>query len=165
MVCLAKEKGGLGIGNAEKRNKALLMKWLWRFPKESYSLWYRVIKSKFGLHSNQWDSRVMGRGTFRSPWKVISSLYKEFSQLVSFKVGNGNTVRFWKDKWLGENSLKELFPSLFRLSDLKSQPISAFLEVPRIQVEGTTSWNFHFPSTCSTGKSNNCKSYFTVWKG
>ena len=26
MVCLAKDKGGLGIGNLEKRNKALLMK-------------------------------------------------------------------------------------------------------------------------------------------
>ena len=30
-VCLAKDKGGLGIGNLEERNKALLMKWLWRF--------------------------------------------------------------------------------------------------------------------------------------
>ena len=34
VVCLAKDKGGLGIGNLEKKNKALLMKWLWRFPKE-----------------------------------------------------------------------------------------------------------------------------------
>ena len=35
-VCLAKDKGGLGIGNLEERNKALLMKWLWRFPMERH---------------------------------------------------------------------------------------------------------------------------------
>ena len=46
---------------------------------------------------------------------------------------------------MGDETLKELFPSLFRLSDLKSKPISAFLDGPRIQVQGTTSWNFHFP--------------------
>ena len=87
---------------------------------------------------------MVERGTFKSPWKAISSLYREFLPLVSFKVGNGNTVRFWEDNWLGTNTLKELFPSLFRLSTLKSQPISAFLDAPRMQIEGFTSWNFHF---------------------
>ena len=28
VVCLAKDRGGLGIGNLGKRNKSLLMKWL-----------------------------------------------------------------------------------------------------------------------------------------
>ena len=51
-ACHAEDKGGLGIGNLEKRNKALVMKWLWRLPKEGQSLWYKVIKSKFGLHPN-----------------------------------------------------------------------------------------------------------------
>ena len=46
-VCLAKDKGGLRIGNLEKRYKALLMKWFWSFPNECNSLWYKVIKSKF----------------------------------------------------------------------------------------------------------------------
>ena len=46
---------------------------------------------------------------------------------------------------MGENTLKKLYPSLFRLSNFKSQPISTFLDGPRLQVEGTTSWNFHFP--------------------
>ena len=104
-----------------------------------------VIKSIFGLQPNRWDSKIVERGTFRSPWKAISSLYREFLPLVSFRVGNGNNVRFWEDKWLGDNSLQELFPSLFRLSVLKAQPISAFLDGPSTQVAGTTNWNFHFP--------------------
>ena len=31
-VCLPKVHGGLGMGDLVKRNKSLLLKWLWRFP-------------------------------------------------------------------------------------------------------------------------------------
>ena len=143
-VCHAKEKGGLGIGNLEKRNKAFLIKWLWRFPKEEQSLWHKVIKSKFGIHPNHWDSKVAERETFISPWKAISSLYGKFHQMVSFKIGNGNKMMFWEDRWADENTLKGLFPSLFRLSTFSSRLISDFVDRTRLQEEGYTSWNFHF---------------------
>ena len=143
-VCQAKENGGLGIGNLEMRNNALLLKWLWRFPKESHLLWYKVIRSKFGISPNQWDSKVVLRGTFKSPWKAISSLYGDFHQMVSFKIGKGNKVRFWEDIWEGEATLKSLFPSLFRLSTRTSRPIADFVDQTRLQEEGVTSWNLHF---------------------
>ena len=93
-VSTPKKKGGLGIGNLRNKNKALLFKWLWRFPNEQEALLAKVIKSKFGLHSNQWDSGLARRSTFRSPWKFISSLYEEFGQLVRFKVGNEKRIKF-----------------------------------------------------------------------
>ena len=65
--------------------------------------------------------------------------------MVSFKIGNGNKVHFWEDKWLGDYTLEETFPSLFRLSSFKSRPISDFVDAPRLLLKGTTSWNFHFP--------------------
>ena len=34
LVARAKIKGGLGIGRLKEKNKALLIKWLWRFPLE-----------------------------------------------------------------------------------------------------------------------------------
>ena len=83
------------------------------------------------------------RGTFRSPWKA-SSLYVEFHQLVSFKVGNGNKVRFWEDIWVSENSLEAMVPSLFKLSTLKSRPILEFSNQSSLSLGGYTSWNFHF---------------------
>ena len=37
-VCKPRVKGGLGIGNIPLRNRALLGKWLWRYPRESTTL-------------------------------------------------------------------------------------------------------------------------------
>ena len=41
------------------------------------------------------------------------------SNNISFLVGNGGMVKFWKDKWCGDNSLSVSFPSLFALADSK----------------------------------------------
>lgn len=49
VVSRPKVKGGLGIGNLLVKNKALLGKWLRRFPLERESLWHAVIRSKHGL--------------------------------------------------------------------------------------------------------------------
>ncbi|PON38240.1 hypothetical protein PanWU01x14_313960 [Parasponia andersonii] len=55
VLCRSKMQGGPGIGKVSARNRALLMKWLWKFPIEMNYLWHNVIKSKYGLSSNQRD--------------------------------------------------------------------------------------------------------------
>ncbi|KAL5549263.1 hypothetical protein UlMin_004494 [Ulmus minor] len=59
LVCSPKESGGLGIGNLLIRNKALLGKWLWRFPLEQHTLWAAVIRSKYGLNREGWDTNLV----------------------------------------------------------------------------------------------------------
>ena len=49
MVVRPKLKGGLGIGRLKERNKALLFKWLWRFPLEQETLWTRLSKTSSGF--------------------------------------------------------------------------------------------------------------------
>ena len=39
---------------------------------------------------------------------------------LSFAVGDGTSIFFWHDKWVGNGCLKDLFPSLFVIS---SQPL------------------------------------------
>ena len=58
-------------------------------------------------------------------------------------------MRFWEDRWAGENTLKSLFPSLFRIFTFTSRPISDFVEQMRLLSEGFTSWNFHFSRNLS----------------
>lgn len=63
IISKPKEDGGLGIGNLTIRNKALLGKWWWRFPKEKELLWGRVIAIKYGMQENGWDPGLALRTT------------------------------------------------------------------------------------------------------
>ncbi|PON76438.1 LOW QUALITY PROTEIN: hypothetical protein PanWU01x14_034920 [Parasponia andersonii] len=135
-------QGRLGIGKVSARNKTLLLKWLWRFPKEVNSLGYKVIKNKYGLNSNQWDAAVADRMTFRSPWKAICSLYGEFFQHVKFKVGSGSGLDFGRIFGWGVTPWQ--FPSLYRLPSFKGRYISDFVEGSDPSSGDSTSWNFHF---------------------
>ena len=52
-------------------------------------------------------------------WKAIGNGWMEFSKRVAFKVGDGRRVRFWKDRWCGDEALSISFPSLYALSTSK----------------------------------------------
>ncbi|KAM7481515.1 hypothetical protein LguiB_006098 [Lonicera macranthoides] len=116
IVSKSKEMGGLGIGNLVKRNEALLGKWLWRFSLETESLWHKIIKSKYGLSDNSWDSTKIRRGTYRNPWKAIVQGFENFRKNIRYKVGNGSKVSFWSDLWLGNETMQARFPALFRVT-------------------------------------------------
>ena len=45
---------------------------------------------------------------------------------ISFKVGNESRVKFWKDRWCGEQPLCEIFLSLFTLSSSKEAWVAYF---------------------------------------
>ncbi|GJZ99520.1 hypothetical protein Tco_0672071 [Tanacetum coccineum] len=63
-VLASKKKGGLGVSSFHALNRALLLKWVWRFLSQDGSLWYRVIQALYGPslelhlfnHSSIWCS-------------------------------------------------------------------------------------------------------------
>lgn len=39
--------------------------------------------------------------------------------IVRVKLGNGERIAFWHDTWVGSVSLKELYPRLFQVAQVK----------------------------------------------
>ncbi|XP_025678637.1 uncharacterized protein [Arachis hypogaea] len=52
VVQAPKKLGGLGVGDAMIHNTTLLFKWWWRFSKEEYPLWKKVVYSCYNLSPN-----------------------------------------------------------------------------------------------------------------
>ncbi|RVW59622.1 putative ribonuclease H protein [Vitis vinifera] len=71
-----------------------------------------------------WCTRdVMGRNGV-GLWKAIRKKWGLFDGRVAFHLGNGQRVKFWKDKWCDDGPLCESFPSLFSMSMSKNAWVS-----------------------------------------
>ncbi|GJZ04462.1 RNA-directed DNA polymerase, eukaryota [Tanacetum coccineum] len=73
-VLAAKEKGGLGVSSLFALNRALLMKWFWRFYSHNDSLWSRVIKAIYGVDG---EVNKVSKYASRSCWSNKNSLLIE----------------------------------------------------------------------------------------
>jgi len=109
---LSKKTGGLGIKNLRVQNKSLLSKWLWRFVVEDQALWRRAILNKYG-QTEEWVSNVVDSTYGVSVWRSIRNLWDSLKENLVVKVGEGNKIFFWKDKWIGQECLNSVFPDLF----------------------------------------------------
>ncbi|RVX03908.1 putative ribonuclease H protein [Vitis vinifera] len=116
IICSDKRKGGLGVRSLALLNKALLCKWSWRFAVEREALWRQVISAKYGEEEGGWRSCVV-RGSFGvGLWKAIRRGWEAVGNNLAYAVGNGRRIRFWEDKWCGDDKLCSLFPSLYAIS-------------------------------------------------
>ncbi|KAG6626752.1 hypothetical protein CIPAW_15G073500 [Carya illinoinensis] len=93
-----KDKGGLGFRNLVSFNKALLAKQVWRLMQEPTSLVSQVFKHKYYNHSTILGSKIGSSPShiWRSLWSVLG-LVKAGSV---WRVGNGEAIRIWHDRWL-----------------------------------------------------------------
>ena len=57
-------------------------------------------------------------------WKAIRKKRGLLDGRLAYYVGNGQRVRFWKDKWCGDRPLCESFSSLFSMSMSKNAWVS-----------------------------------------
>lgn len=111
-VCSSKQNGGLGLRMLVVMNKTLICKWLWRFGVEEDSLWKRVIASKYGVLLDG-DPRLVRSLHGICSWKDIMGLCQGFKKGLRMEIGNGQHMRFWEDKWCGQQPLKREFPLVF----------------------------------------------------
>ncbi|RVW15066.1 putative ribonuclease H protein [Vitis vinifera] len=138
IVCLDKRSGGLGVKSLGAFNRALLGKWVWRFENERKVLWNQVIRGKYGEERGGWRSCESREAYGFGLWKAISKMGHQVNSFVGFVVGDGEKVKFWKDKWCETIPLSEAFPSLFALASNKEAWVN---EVWTTEGEWGGSWN------------------------
>ena len=131
------KKEGLGVKCLSILNKALLCKWSWRFVIERGAFWNQVIRGKDGEEQGGWCTKEVRNGHGVGWWKAIRKEWYLVSSRLSFMVGIGRRVRFWKDNWCGTLPFCVSFPSLFALAVSKD----AWVDDVWSSADGGGSWS------------------------
>ncbi|GJV60043.1 RNA-directed DNA polymerase, eukaryota, partial [Tanacetum coccineum] len=102
-VLASKKKGGLGVSSYFALNRALLLKWVWRFVSQDDSLWFRVIQA---VHGDKIDSHSVRKVSIWSSIlkevQVLKSSGFDFLSYCSKRIGDGQSTSFWKETWIGD---------------------------------------------------------------
>ena len=104
-VTLPKKAGGLGITSTQHRNQAILMNQAWRLYSNLSSLWARVLKAKYFPHATLFTSPRTSKGSHI--WTTLSLGVELILEGMRWVVGDGRTIRIWKDHWLPNGSLHD----------------------------------------------------------
>jgi hypothetical protein len=124
MICRPKDQGGLGIEVLELKNKCLLSKWLFKLLTEQ-GMWQEILHNKY-LHSKTL-AQVQVKPTDSPFWKGLMKVKSDFFSRGLFKVGDGGSVRFWEDIWLGDVPLSQQYPSLYNIVHHRDVLVSTVL--------------------------------------
>ncbi|CAA7037229.1 unnamed protein product [Microthlaspi erraticum] len=107
-VCTPKSKGGLGIRRIQEMNTALLAKLGWRLIHDETSLWARVLRSKYKVVDVRDEAWFTRKGNFSSTWRsILKGMREVVIPGISWVIGDGTSVRFWKDRWLSQTPMIE----------------------------------------------------------
>ena len=127
-VCTRKKGGELGIRSLLNLNKSLLGKWNWRLAMEDNPSWKDLISLKYGLEDGGWflvEPRVsFGVGL----WKDIRKEAQQLKQKCKLLLGDASRIRFWEDRWCGENPLCVSFPTLYVVAASKGATLGEVWE-------------------------------------
>ena len=108
-LCHPKGVGGMGFREMRKFNDALLGKQVWRLLKNTSSLFHRVFKAKFFPNGTLLDAKSNRRGSYA--WQSILKARENILKGAAWRVGDGKTIKIWKDKWLLEDHHQKIvFP-------------------------------------------------------
>jgi hypothetical protein len=118
IVCTPKQFGGLGLLNLKYMNRALLLKWWWRFSVDSVYLWKSILILKY---------RFKTTGSISFFRKSVLSLIP-FTRINQKRlVGSDTSILFWYDVWFGEVLFYILFLNLF--AKVKSPGVLTLVQV------------------------------------
>ena len=96
----------------------------------------------YGKGKGWWSTKVCRRAHGCGLWRSIIERWVTYSKHLSFVVGDGSRILFWHDKWIGDNSIKTLYPELFDCSTNKE---ACIYDILCLLVGGNDRvWNLRF---------------------
>ncbi|XP_059431508.1 uncharacterized protein LOC132165013 [Corylus avellana] len=122
---LSKNHGSMGFRDFVCFNKALLAKQIWRLWKTPNSLIARIMKGKYYLTCMVLEASLGNRPSFA--WRSIQGSSDLVKNGLVWRVGNGKTIRIWKDRWLPRPTTYTVYspPSILDPNAAVSQLIAA----------------------------------------
>lgn len=99
-LCQPKSRGGSGLKNLSKQNSAFLMKLALATRTQHDSLWVRVLRAKYGDLASPSVKRTPSTASIF--WKSLSSVCEDLELGMMWKVGDGKSISFWSDHWVGD---------------------------------------------------------------
>ncbi|CAN1315223.1 LINE-1 retrotransposable element ORF2 protein [Linum perenne] len=109
LVKTPRSLGGLGVQDLRSLNTALLCKWHWRFVVDRTAWWRRMIISKCGTGSSEWQPIWPFRSAGLSLWRWVVSFSPTFWSYGFIDPGGGMCA-FWLNFWVRGVSLVRMFP-------------------------------------------------------
>lgn len=130
-VCKPKWAGGLSVRRLGFFNEALLAKLGWRLTTDADAVWGRILARKY-MGDNHFLLEEGHCLIGSSIWKAIRSSRSILHEGMRWKLGDGESIKFWEDRWCGQSILEEL-PNI---GDLRRECVARFGPMVKDYMEG-----------------------------
>jgi hypothetical protein len=114
-LCQAKQEGGLGFRDLQYFNQALLARQGWRLLKNPQSLVFRFLKAKYFPHTSFMEAKIRGNASYL--WRSICESKHVLEAGMRWRVGSGESIRIWKDRWIPSSSTYKIMSPIRHLDE------------------------------------------------
>lgn len=115
-MCSPNSDGGLGFKQLKQLNLALLAKQGWRLQTRQNSLVFQVLKTKYFPRCD-FINATLGKNPSYT-WRSLLSAQNIVKEGLRWRVGNGEHIWVWGDKWLPMASTHKVVPPRQNFHDL-----------------------------------------------
>ncbi|XP_056697878.1 uncharacterized protein [Spinacia oleracea] len=106
-VCQPKDQGGLGLRRTYPLNRAFIAKLGWKILTEENNLWVKIMRKKY-LQNNNSFFTVKKKTRDSVIWNHILNQREILRKGIRWRLGNGKSINFWRDNWIGQYALIDL---------------------------------------------------------
>lgn len=112
-MVMPKRQGGIGFRDMRIFNQALLARQAWRLIQQPHSLCARVLKARYYPQGHILDTVFTGQPSLT--WYAIAYGLELLKKGLIWRIGNGDSVRIWRDNWIPRNTALKPFGARARM--------------------------------------------------